>query len=127
MKAQEGELISAARAQLRRVFRRYPMRLAAASAVSDDEVALKRRLRVRLDELTPEDAYTVLLNYCDDVRALKHFLPRLLDLAISPERGGPPLDEVARRLSRGGYGDWPAEERQAVEAFLAAHGATLPG
>lgn len=51
----------------------------------------------------------------------KHFLPRVLELAASPEgRDWPGLDlgVVAGKLDLAGFGGWAGVERQAVTAYL---------
>jgi hypothetical protein len=56
-----------------------------------------------------------------DADDYRHFLPRILELAASPEgRDFPGLDlgVVASKLVLAGFGEWPAAERQAVTAYL---------
>ncbi|WP_217577579.1 hypothetical protein [Mesorhizobium sp. GbtcB19] len=65
-----------------------------------------------------------------DVDNYKHFLPRILELAVNAEPWhglDPPV--VAGKLNYGGWQRWPAEERAPVNALFSAawtHGFTQP-
>ncbi|MFD6100957.1 hypothetical protein ACFVWN_32060 [Nocardiopsis flavescens] len=50
---------------------------------------------------------------------LRHFLPRILDLAL-PGDGFIDIDTVAAKLDLARWGEWPADERAAVRACFAA-------
>lgn len=52
---------------------------------------------------------------------LKHFLPRMLELAgRDGDVGGTPFEVVLGKLDYGKWGSWPQREREAVRAYLTA-------
>jgi hypothetical protein len=111
------------RARLWRVFAAYPFHLAPETDATMDVVLQRRVKKTRLETQTPADAAAVLRGYCAEPRALKHFLPRLLDLSVAPGgKGALHFADVLAALRRHDHASWPQEERQIVDLYLAAHG-----
>jgi hypothetical protein len=110
------------RERLWRVFAGYPRHLRPGAAAAGKDEALKRLHKIRLADLGPSDAALVLSSYCGDAPALKHFLPRLLDLSVAPGGQGPHYADIRAALQRQDFASWPAEERQIVDLFAAANG-----
>lgn len=55
-----------------------------------------------------------------DVNDYKHFLPRILELAVhEPQWMGTEPPIIAQRLKRGKWLDWPAHEQAAIRALFA--------
>lgn len=55
-----------------------------------------------------------------DEREFLHFLPRVLEIAVTGGFGWPDLQVLFAGLRRAGWHTWPRGERAAVEAFLLA-------
>lgn len=87
-----------------------------------DEDELKTLTRVPVKELTPAQlrdyAFSALLTV-GRVEDLRYFLPRLLELSLTDELGVD-VEIILRKLPRGGWREWPPEERTGVEEFLEA-------
>ncbi len=106
------------------VFASYPPpRVLNASAARDPDAILKMLTSLPLRELTGEElgAYAGwAMTTVGDTRDYKHFLPRILELAVfdaSWHGLDPPV--IAGKLNYGGWQTWPTEERTAVRALFA--------
>jgi len=52
--------------------------------------------------------------YCADVRSLKHFLPRMVELSVLSRS---PFAILGELLESAGWRTWNEEERKALEPF----------
>ncbi|MBB5867335.1 hypothetical protein F4553_000714 [Allocatelliglobosispora scoriae] len=111
--------------QLYRVFAAYPLRDAIAGCPCCTSDLDQRDLHTApLRDLTVDHlrhfAFSALFTF-GDLADLKHFLPRLFELAALESFHGPDLESLYGRLTYGGLPSWPAHEVAAVRAFTAAH------
>ena len=106
------------------VFASYPLpRVLHASPLRDPVAILKTLTSAPLRELTGEDlgAYAGwAITTVGDARDYKHFLPRILELAVFDQsrHGLDPLI-IAGKLTYGEWQTWPPEEQAAVHALFA--------
>jgi hypothetical protein len=112
-------------AALYEVFAAYPLRdwtdPCPHCLTAEDERALHR---APLRELTAEDlqqftADSLLL--WGNLEDLKHFLPRILEIAVGDGFDFPDLEIVYGHLTLGSFATWPAVERTAVRNLATAH------
>ncbi|AZO47747.1 MAG: hypothetical protein EOS54_09995 [Mesorhizobium sp.] len=100
-----------------------PPRVLRASPLRDPVAILKTLTSAPLRELTGEQIGPYAgwaITTVGDVADYKHFLPRILELAVFDQRWhglDPPI--IASKLSRGGWRTWPRDERAAVQALFA--------
>jgi len=101
-----------------------PPRVLDASPARDAAAILATLTSAPLRELTAEQLGPYggwAMTTVGDVTEYKHFLPRILELAIDAEPWlglDPPI--IAGKLNYGGWPGWPAEERSPVSALFAA-------
>lgn len=107
------------------VFARYPLRdwtdPCSHCHTEDDEQVLRR---APLRELTCEDLqwYTAeSLMLWGDLADLKHFLPRILEIAATEGFDFPDVEVVYGHLAYGSFATWPTSERSAVRNLAMAH------
>ncbi len=102
---------------LYRVFSVYRRKLSPATMSADEDLEAKKRLKqTPLRQLSADDALAVTA-FCDDLRdlrSLKHFLPRLLEIGLHPGRGAL-LGVVKVLLEAARWRTWPEKERAAIE------------
>lgn len=117
------ELVEAVR-ELYRVFRPYRTRRhpeGCTCCVSDED---NRRLMAKpLEELTAEDLdrYSMkALTTWGEVEDLKHFLPRLLELALVDDYNGFQVEVLFGKLRLGKWQSWPVSEQEAVTLYFHA-------
>lgn len=100
-----------------------PPRELHASPLRDAVAILKTLTSAPLRELTGEQLGSYAgwaMTTVGDVDDYKHFLPRILELAVVDRRWhglDPPI--IAGKLNRGGWRTWPQEEQAAVRALFA--------
>ncbi|WP_344620503.1 hypothetical protein [Dactylosporangium salmoneum] len=118
-------MVRAAVAALYEVFAGYPLRdwtdPCPHCHTADDERALRR---APLRELTAEDLRwyaTDSLMLWGNLGDLKHFLPRILEIAATEGFEFPDVEIVYGHLAYGSFAAWPAPERAAVRDLAMAH------
>ncbi len=105
--------------QLYRVFSAYRRTLSAVAASADEDTETKKRLKTTpLSALTERDVMDATA-YCADVRSLKHFLPRMVELAVLSRS---PIAMVSELLEFARWRTWGEEERTALEPFVGVLG-----
>lgn len=72
------------------------------------------------------DYYYLAVDHIGDADDLRHFLPRLLELIVSPGRELLDPDHLPALLASAGASDWPAQERLAIASFVRAAAHLLP-
>jgi hypothetical protein len=88
---------------------------------AEDERALRR---APLRELTDEDLRQYVadsLMLWGDLDDLKHFLPRILEIAATEGFDFPDVEVVYGHLAYGSFATWPAAEQAAVRDLALAH------
>ncbi|MFC5002612.1 hypothetical protein ACFPIJ_32870 [Dactylosporangium cerinum] len=88
---------------------------------ADEEQALHR---VPLRDLTPNDLERYVadsLMLWGDLGDLKHFLPRILEIAATEGFEFPDVEIVYGHLAYGAFATWPAAEQAAVRDLAMAH------
>lgn len=110
--------------ELYRVFKPYSTRRhpeGCPCCVSDED---NRRIMAKpLEELTPEDLgrYSMkALTTWGEVDDLKHFLPRLFELAAARDSGDLQIEVLFGKLRIGLWQAWPEPERVAVRTYFRA-------
>ncbi|MEU4689875.1 hypothetical protein [Actinoplanes sp. NPDC023714] len=88
---------------------------------ADDERVLRR---APLRELTADDLprYTMdAMTVWGDVGDFKHFLPRIMEIAVGEGFGWPDVEIVYGRIAYGFWTSWPAAEQTAIRRLVMAH------
>ncbi|RWM16652.1 MAG: hypothetical protein E5X53_20780 [Mesorhizobium sp.] len=107
------------------VFASYPPpRLLHSSPIEDAEAIFRAVSSDKLRQLSGEKLGTYAgsaIWTVGDVDDYRHFLPRVLELAIQGEPSmGFDANVIAAKLEKTSWRDWPSEEQQAVEALFQA-------
>jgi hypothetical protein len=112
-------------AALYEVFAGYPLRdwtdPCPHCLTADDERSLRR---APLRELTAADLQQFTadsLMLWGDLDDLKHFLPRILEIAVTDGFDFPDVEVVYGHLAYGSFATWPAAEQAAVRDLAMAH------
>lgn len=107
------------------IFASYPLpRLLHSSPIENAEAIFRAVSSAELRQLSGEKLGTYAgsaIWTVGDVDDYRHFLPRVLELAILGEPSmGFDANVIAAKLERTAWRDWPSEEQQAVEALFQA-------
>ncbi|CAN5712051.1 hypothetical protein BH09MYX1_BH09MYX1_02400 [soil metagenome] len=118
--------VTTALSELYRVFARYPLSKIAGCpccVTNGDRDALDV---VALRELSGKQLGTFAwkaMTTFGDVDDYRHFLPRICELAVQPQSElGFDVELIGRKLSYGGWREWPEEESAAILRWAAAIG-----
>ena len=123
-RAVEAELKDAIEG-LYRVFERYPLRPSTEPCLhchepGDEKVLHEHLLRALSAEDLSGFAGEALMVWGTEVD-FKHFLPRIMEITVAQDGlDWPDIESIFGRLANAKWREWPADEREAVEAVLRA-------